>query len=55
MDPKLLPPTRVTTAQRVWLEAEQTRTGNSLAATIRNLIQDKLEHLQERAAKNGGK
>jgi len=42
MQKQLLAPTRITDAQRKWLDAENIRTGNGLSAIIRGLIQDKI-------------
>tara|TARA_R110000868_G_scaffold144297_2_gene363228 strand:- start:852 stop:1001 length:150 start_codon:yes stop_codon:yes gene_type:complete len=39
----LLSPTRLTPGQYKWLRSEQERTGNPMAAIVRNLIQDQLE------------
>jgi hypothetical protein len=39
----LLSPTRLTPAQYDWLRSEQERTGNPMAAIVRNLVQDQLE------------
>lgn len=43
MKEKLLAPMKLTPAQNKWLEAEKKRTGNSGAAIIRNLIQEKID------------
>jgi hypothetical protein len=37
-----LAPTKITEKQREWLVAESKRTGNSFAAIVRNLIQEKV-------------
>tara|TARA_R110000823_G_C15838123_1_gene490912 strand:+ start:141 stop:290 length:150 start_codon:yes stop_codon:yes gene_type:complete len=39
----LLSPTRLTKAQYEWLRSEQERTGNPMAAIVRNLVQEQLE------------
>lgn len=42
MAEKMLPPIRITKAQRDWLDDERKRTGNTLAVLVRNLIQERI-------------
>ncbi len=42
MQKQLLAPTRITDAQRKWLDAENMRTGNGMSAIIRGLIQEQI-------------
>jgi hypothetical protein len=39
---EFLAPTKITEAQRKWLETEKKRTGNQFATIVRNLIQEKI-------------
>lgn len=43
MKTEMTAPIRTTQAQKDWLEKEKKRTGNPIAAIIRNLIQVKVE------------
>lgn len=40
---KMLSPLLLTEEQMKWLEDEVKRTGNSIASTVRNIIQSKVE------------
>jgi hypothetical protein len=39
---QFLAPTKITEAQRKWLEGEKKRTGNQFASIVRNLIQEQI-------------
>ena len=43
MKTEMTAPIRTTEAQKAWLEKEKKRTGNPIAAIIRNLIQGEVE------------
>ncbi len=43
MTVKMIAPIKATDAQNEWLAKEKKRTGNTIAAIIRNLIQDRIE------------
>lgn len=40
---KMMAPVRFTEQQMKWIEDESVRTGNSMAAVIRGLVQQKME------------
>ena len=40
---KMMAPVRLTEQQMKWVEEEAARTGNSMAAVIRGLVQGKME------------
>jgi hypothetical protein len=44
---QFLAPTKITEAQRKWLEAEKKRTGNQFAAIVRNLIQEQINKVSQ--------